>query len=164
MVGDIISERVGDFKSEWWARSSRNPGRHRSESALPNPERCVKAASIVFSKRICRLCSSTSTESIRYGLAHRQGLSAALENCRLESDTNSVENAIRSICLTRRLFAGHEVGPENRHCFRNRGNQQFERRWYIHRRDARLSSMVPAQSAIEGILPGTRRKVSTPTL
>ncbi|WP_247969596.1 DUF736 family protein [Bradyrhizobium sp. 195] len=33
MVGDIISERVGDFKSEWWARSSRNPGRHRSESA-----------------------------------------------------------------------------------------------------------------------------------
>lgn len=33
MVGDIISGRVGDFKSEWWARSSRNPGRHRSESA-----------------------------------------------------------------------------------------------------------------------------------
>ncbi len=33
MVGDIISERVGDFKSEWWARSSRNAGRHRAESA-----------------------------------------------------------------------------------------------------------------------------------
>ncbi|MCP2223702.1 hypothetical protein [Bradyrhizobium elkanii] len=26
MTGDIISESVGDFKSEWWARSSRNTG------------------------------------------------------------------------------------------------------------------------------------------
>jgi len=34
-VGDIISEWVGDFKSEWWARSSRNAGRHRAESATP---------------------------------------------------------------------------------------------------------------------------------
>ncbi|WP_211961471.1 helix-turn-helix domain-containing protein, partial [uncultured Bradyrhizobium sp.] len=31
---------VGDFKSEWWARSSRNAGRHRAESAntAPAPE------------------------------------------------------------------------------------------------------------------------------
>ncbi|RXH38650.1 hypothetical protein XH99_00795 [Bradyrhizobium nanningense] len=32
MVGDIISERVGDFKSEWWTRSSRNPGRAAEDS------------------------------------------------------------------------------------------------------------------------------------
>jgi hypothetical protein len=33
MAGEIVSERPGDFKSEWWARSSRNAGRHRAESA-----------------------------------------------------------------------------------------------------------------------------------
>jgi len=33
IVGDIISEWAGDFKSEWRARSARNAGRHRAESA-----------------------------------------------------------------------------------------------------------------------------------
>jgi site-specific recombinase XerD len=33
MAGEIVSQRLGDFKSEWWATSSRNPGRDRAESA-----------------------------------------------------------------------------------------------------------------------------------
>jgi hypothetical protein len=37
MAGEIVSERPGDFKSEWWARSSRNAGRHRAESAKVKP-------------------------------------------------------------------------------------------------------------------------------
>ncbi|MBP1293644.1 MULTISPECIES: hypothetical protein [Bradyrhizobium] len=48
MVGDIISERVGDFKSEWWARSSRNPGRHRPESAKYSPGQQLKALFAAF--------------------------------------------------------------------------------------------------------------------
>jgi hypothetical protein len=31
MAGEIRSERLGDFKSEWWARLSRNAGRDRAE-------------------------------------------------------------------------------------------------------------------------------------
>lgn len=43
------------------------------------------------------------------------GLIRLLEDGRLELDTNSVENQIRPIALTRKttLFAGHEVGAEN---------------------------------------------------
>ncbi|MCK1601613.1 transposase [Bradyrhizobium sp. 166] len=43
------------------------------------------------------------------------GLTRFLEDGRLELDTNPVENAMRPVCLTRkmRLFAGHEIGADN---------------------------------------------------
>src|SRR5579883_1991150 len=51
MVGEIVSEQVGDFKSEWWARSSRNAGRDRAESAaqaFDNIDRLLAPFGIVY--------------------------------------------------------------------------------------------------------------------
>lgn len=70
-----------------------------------------------FEKQLSMITSgSTLAEDIRYALNHWQGLTRFLEDGRLELDTNPVENAIRPVCLTRKnaLFAGHEVGAENR--------------------------------------------------
>lgn len=57
-----------------------------------------------------------AVRELRYTLTRRQGLTRFPENGRLELDTNPVENQIRKIALTRKnaLFAGHEVGAENR--------------------------------------------------
>lgn len=69
-----------------------------------------------FEKQLSMISSGSKlAEDIRYGLAHWEGLTRFLDDGRLELDTNSVENAIRPICLTRKnaLFAGHEVGAEN---------------------------------------------------
>lgn len=59
--------------------------------------------------------SSKLAEDIRYTLGLWPGLIRFLEDGRLELDTNSVENQIRPIALTRKnaLFAGHEAGAEN---------------------------------------------------
>ena len=58
---------------------------------------------------------SRLAEDIRYTLAHWPGLIRFLDDGTLELDTNSVENQIRPIALTRKnaLFAGNEVGAEN---------------------------------------------------
>ncbi|MFN3280041.1 MAG: transposase, partial [Paracoccus hibiscisoli] len=58
---------------------------------------------------------SQLAEDIRYTLAHWSGLIRFLEDGTLELDTNTVENQIRPIALTRKnaLFAGNEVGAEN---------------------------------------------------
>lgn len=53
---------------------------------------------------------------IAYALNRWPGLTRFLDDGRLELDTNPVENQIRPIALTGKnaLFAGHEVGAENR--------------------------------------------------
>ena len=58
---------------------------------------------------------STLAADIRYALGHWEGLTRFLDDGRLELDTNTVENAIRPVVLTRKnaLFAGHEVGAAN---------------------------------------------------
>lgn len=69
-----------------------------------------------FEKQLSMISSSSKlAEHIRYGLAHWEGLTRFLDDGRLELDTNTVENAIRPIGLTRKnaLFAGHEIGADN---------------------------------------------------
>jgi len=58
---------------------------------------------------------SKLAEHIGYTLRAWDGLVRFLEDGRLELDTNSVENLIRPVALTRKnsLFAGHELGAEN---------------------------------------------------
>jgi transposase len=56
--------------------------------------------------------SSPTAEAIRYALNHREGLVRFLEDGRIELDTNTVERAIRPICLSRKnaLFASGDDG------------------------------------------------------
>ena len=55
---------------------------------------------------------STIEEVIRYGFNHWHGLVRFLDDGRIETDTNSVERAMRPIALNRKnsLFAGHDQG------------------------------------------------------
>ncbi len=66
-----------------------------------------------FSAQIARLPGSSPTaEAIRYVLSHREGLVRFLDDGRIELDTNTVERAIRPICLSRKnaLFASGDDG------------------------------------------------------
>ena len=56
--------------------------------------------------------SSPTAEAIRYALNHREGLVRFLEDGRIELDTNTVERAIRPICVSRKdaLFASGDDG------------------------------------------------------
>jgi hypothetical protein len=55
---------------------------------------------------------SPTAQAIRYALNHREGLVRFLEDGRIELDTNTVERAIRPICLSRKnaLFASGDDG------------------------------------------------------
>jgi hypothetical protein len=53
-----------------------------------------------------------TAKAIRYALNHRDGLVRFLDDGRIEPDTNTVERAIRPICLSRKnaLFASGDDG------------------------------------------------------
>jgi transposase len=57
-------------------------------------------------------------EAIHYALNHWDGLGRFLEDGRIELDNNSVERAMRPVCLSRKnsLFAGSDEGGENWAC------------------------------------------------
>jgi transposase len=57
-------------------------------------------------------------EAIRYALNHWDGLARFLDDGRIELDNNSVERAMRPVCLSRKnsLFAGSDEGGENWAC------------------------------------------------
>ncbi|SDB75024.1 IS66 C-terminal element [Belnapia rosea] len=66
-----------------------------------------------LSAQLARLPGSSPTaEAIRYALNHREGLMRFLNDGRVELDTNTVERAIRPICLSRKnaLFASGDDG------------------------------------------------------
>jgi hypothetical protein len=54
-------------------------------------------------------------QAINYALDHWTGLTRFLDDGRLEIDSNTVERALRPICLTRKnsLFAGNDGGAES---------------------------------------------------
>jgi transposase len=54
-------------------------------------------------------------EAIRHALNNWDGLQRFLEDGQIELDTNTVERAMRPICLSRQnsLFAGSDEGGEN---------------------------------------------------
>jgi transposase len=63
--------------------------------------------------RLARLPSGSPTaQAIRYALNHREGLVRFVEDGRIELDNNTVERAIRPVCLSRRnaLFASGDDG------------------------------------------------------
>jgi len=66
-----------------------------------------------LSAQLARLpCGSPTAQAIRYALNHREGLARFLDDGRIELDNNTVERAIRPICLSRKnaLFASGDDG------------------------------------------------------
>ena len=74
---------------------------------------------IWFEAQIAQLPARGPTaDAIRYALNHWDGLCRFLDDGRIELDTNSVERAMRPVCLSRKnsLFAGSNEGAENWAC------------------------------------------------
>jgi transposase len=72
-----------------------------------------------FEAQIAKLpARSPTAEAIGYALRHWDGLDRFLEDGRIELDNNSVERAMRPVCLSRKnsLFAGSDEGGENWAC------------------------------------------------
>ncbi|MFH5948066.1 IS66 family transposase, partial [Roseomonas xinghualingensis] len=64
-------------------------------------------------QQLARLPGGSPTAgAIRYALNHREGLERFLEDGRIEADNNTVERAIRPLCLSRKnaLFASGDDG------------------------------------------------------
>jgi len=71
-----------------------------------------------FEAQLAKLARGPTAEAIRYALNHWEGLQRFLEDGRIELDNNSVERAMRPVCLSRKnsLFAGSDEGGENWAC------------------------------------------------
>lgn len=72
-----------------------------------------------FEAQVAKLpARSPTAEAIRYALNHWDGLTRFLDDGRIELDNNSVERAMRPVCLSRKnsLFAGSDEGGENWAC------------------------------------------------
>ena len=71
------------------------------------------AMRIWFEAQLARLPARGPTaEAIRYALNHWEGLQRFLDDGRIELDNNSIERAMRPVCLSRKnsLFAGSDEG------------------------------------------------------
>jgi transposase len=105
-------QRIGALYAIEAEMRGKPPGIRRAvRQAKSRP--AVEALFAWLAEQLARLPGGSPTAgAIRYALNHREGLVRFLEDGRIELDTNTVERAIRPICLSRKnaLFASGDHG------------------------------------------------------
>jgi hypothetical protein len=105
-------KRIGEL----YAIEAEIRGRPAPERQATRAERSRPLVEALFKwleAQLARLSANSPTaEAIRDALNHRDGLVRFLDDGRIEADTNTVERAIRPICLSRKnaLFASGDDG------------------------------------------------------
>ena len=100
-----IEAEIRDFTAEHWQRV-------RGERSRP----IVEGLHGWLSEQLPRVSGASDlAKAMRYAIRHWTGLTAFLEDGRIEMDTNVVERAIRPITLARKkaLFAGSDGGAHH---------------------------------------------------
>ena len=93
-----------------------HPAEHRKQVRQARSRPIVEALHAWLQEHVGRVSATSDlAEAIRYALRHWTGLTAYLDDGRIEMDTNVVERVIRPITITRKnaLFAGNDGGARH---------------------------------------------------
>jgi len=93
-----------------------HPAEHRKQVRQARSRPIVEALHAWLQEHVGRVSATSDlAEAIRYALRHWPGLTAYLDDGRIEMDTNVVERVIRPITITRKnsLFAGNDGGARH---------------------------------------------------
>ena len=92
------------------------PAEHRREVRQTRSRPIVEALHAWLQEQLPRVSGASDlAKAMRYAIAHWPGLTAFLDDGRIEMDTNVVERSIRPVTLTRKnaLFAGSDGGARH---------------------------------------------------
>jgi transposase len=93
-----------------------HPAEHRRQVRQERSRPIVEALHAWLQEHVGRVSATSDlAQAIRYALRHWTGLTAYLDDGRIEMDTNVVERIIRPITITRKnaLFAGNDGGARH---------------------------------------------------
>ena len=93
-----------------------HPAEHRRQVRQERSRPIVEALHAWLQEHVGRVSATSDLAvAIRYALRHWPGLTAYLDDGRIEMDTNIVERVIRPITITRKnsLFAGNDGGARH---------------------------------------------------
>jgi transposase len=111
IAGEALRRIAALYGIEAEVRGQPPEARHAVRQARSRP--LVEDLFAWFEAQLTRLPGGSPTaKAIRYALNHREGLVRFLDDGRIEPDTNTVERAIRPLCLSRKnaLFASGDDG------------------------------------------------------
>jgi transposase len=114
LAADALARIASLYAIEAEIRGTSAEHRRAVRTARSRP--IVEALHVWLQQQVPRLPGSSDlTKAMRYALRHWEGLTAFLDDGRIEMDTNVVERAIRPVTLNRKnaLFAGSDGGARH---------------------------------------------------
>jgi hypothetical protein len=114
LAADVLARIASLYAIEAEIRGTSAENRRAVRTARSRP--IVEALHVWLQQQVPRLPGGSDlARAMRYALRHWEGLTAFLDDGRIEMDTNVVERAIRPVTLNRKnaLFAGSDGGARH---------------------------------------------------